>query len=574
MSKLTNKIWKPALTVLFGVCAFLFWGWSYPHALAFQEQTQLFLLDGDYLWGRLSEPGGVAKYVSEFLVQFYNIVTLGAVIVALLYVLMQQLVWRLMRPAADCWYPLSFVPPMMTWMLMGDENVMLTFVVAVNLALMAMLCMPKGKWGGKAYVIVGIPLVYWIVGPIVFIVALYVAFRQKRSLKGVGFGAVTIVYAIGCVVLSGYLLPFPQLRLMLGLSYYRYPETVPYLMVAVAVVCLLLALAGRHLPQFCVRRSQFFAFGGGVLVLMVMALLLPKSYEERKYIAMEYDYLVRLNRWDDIIARSEEYQPNLPMTVCATNLALAMKDQMGDRAFDFYQHGVGGLLPKFERNFVTLPLTSEAYFQLGLVNTSQRYSFEAMEALPNYNKSGRSVKRLAETNLINGQYDVAEKYLNLLEKTIFYSKWAQRTKALLRNEKMIDEHPLYGRLRKLRLQDDFLFSETELDKIFGQLFVHDNSNRMAMQYLLLYPLLEGDINKFMDYLPVVQNSVNYHPRICQETLAYVFMRNGKTPPQSLVSPMVAQQLSQFVSAYKASGGKKEAVENFHNTVWYYLTVQE
>lgn len=37
--------------------------------------------------------------------------------------------------------------------------------------------------------------------------------------------------------------------------------------------------------------------------------------------------------------------------------------------------------------------------------------FEAMEAIPDYKKSGRAYMRLAETNLINGQYAVAAKYL-------------------------------------------------------------------------------------------------------------------------------------------------------------------
>ena len=569
-----RKLWKPALTLLLGLAAFLFWGRLYPHALTFQEQTQLFLFDDDYLWSRLAEPGGVARYVAEFLTQFYNIVSLGAIIVALLYMLMQRLIWRLMRPAADCWYPLSFIPPMMTWMLMGDENVMLSFVVALILTLLAMLCMPKGKWGKKAFVILGFPIIYWIVGPLVILVALYVALCQQRSLKGMGFGAAAVVYAIACIVVSGYWLPYPLQRLFIGMSYYRYPVVIPKLMVATAIITAILVIGGRWLPIFSQSRKRLFVLGGGVLILLVMAIVLPGCYDQRKYDAMEYDYLVRLNRWDDIIAKSERRQPDLPMSVCATNLALGMKGQLGDRAFEFYQHGVGGLLPKFERNFATLHLTSEAYFQLGLVNTSQRFSFEAMEALPNYNKSARSVKRLVETNLMNGQYDVAEKYLRMLEKTIFYSKWAERIRPLLRNEKLIDEHPLYGKLRKLRLQDDFLFSEQELDKICGQLFVHDSTNRLAMQYLLIYPLLEGDINKFMEYLLVVQDRVNYNPKVCQEALAYVIMRNNQIPPKNLVSPMVTQQLSQFVNAYKSSGGKKESVEAFKKTVWYYLTVQE
>ncbi|MCO7111572.1 DUF6057 family protein [Bacteroides uniformis] len=71
---------------------------------------------------------------------------------------------------------------------------------------------------------------------------------------------------------------------------------------------------------------------------------------------------------------------------------------MGDRMFEFYQNGTEGLLPEFQRDFTSPLPTSEAYYHLGMVNTAQRFTFEAMEAIPNFNKSGRCFKRLAETN--------------------------------------------------------------------------------------------------------------------------------------------------------------------------------
>ena len=113
---------------------------------------------------------------------------------------------------------------------------------------------------------------------------------------------------------------------------------------------------------------------------------------------------------------------------------------MGDRMFEFYQNGTEGLLPEFQRDFTSPLPTSEAYYHLGMVNTAQRFTFEAMEAIPNFNKSGRCFKRLAETNLINGQYEVAAKYLRLLRKTIFYRDWAEDAMTYLYNEEKINAH--------------------------------------------------------------------------------------------------------------------------------------
>ena len=281
---------------------------------------------------------------------------------------------------------------------------------------------------------------------------------------------------------------------------------------------------------------------------------------------MEYDYLIRRQQWDAIIAKAEKQQPDMPMSVCATNLALGMKNQLGNRAFRFYQHGTEGLLPKFERDFTSALLTGEVYYHLGLVNTAQRHAFEAMEAIPNYNKSGRIVKRLAETNLINGQYKVAEKYLRMLEKTVFYRTWAKDKLQLIAHEEQIDKHPLYGRMRQFRLQEDFLFSDTELDKIFGQLFMHNPKNQLAIQYLLIHPLLNKDIDSFMRYLIAVQEKVKYNPTVCQEGIIFAYSQRQQTVPEGFVNPTIQQSFKRFVQVYSQGGG----TEAFKGTLWYYL----
>ena len=60
-------------TILFGIAVFLFWLLAYPEALNYQEQNQLWLTTGDYFRERMAVPGGLADYVSEFLVQFYYV---------------------------------------------------------------------------------------------------------------------------------------------------------------------------------------------------------------------------------------------------------------------------------------------------------------------------------------------------------------------------------------------------------------------------------------------------------------------------------------------------------------------
>ena len=549
------------LTLAFGVVVFLFWSIRYPYVLAYQEQLQLFLFDGDYFCERISEPGGLARYVAEFLVQFYNAAAIGALIIALLFMLVQQLTWRLMR--AKSHYLLSFLPALMLWYAMGDENVMLTYVVALVMALSVALawtrwCAGIALWKKLIVALVAIPVLYWLIGPMVLLVAL-VMMPWLVAMPAV-------VYALTLMLLSAQWLPFPMTRVMLGVSYYRVPATLPYMLMAIPVVTLLLTWFAKCLPQprKWVRYAEALVFA--------ILILVPQTYgfDKKKYDLIEYDYLVRVGDWNAIIKKAEKQMPDLPMSVSATNLALAKTNQLGDRAFDFFQRGTEGLLPRFERNFATAQLTGEIYFNLGLVNTAQRFAFEAMEAIPNYNKSARVVKRLAETNLINGQYEVARKYLKILEKTVFYRPWAQRMMAMLGDENAINRHPLYGMLRQYRLHDDFLFSERELDKICGQLFIHNQQNQMAAQYLLMMPLLDGDVSRFMNYVQYVQNRIAYNPRHCQEAIAFAFFQQRQNPPQGLVSPLILQQMNDFSRMYSQDKNSPE-LSRYKNTVWYYLT---
>ena len=350
LSEFVQKHAPLLLTLIFGLSVFLFWWHRYPFALTYQEQLQLFLFDDDYFCSRIAEPGGLARYVAEFLVQFYNGVVMGAAIIAVLYMLLQRLTWRLMR--SESHYALSFIPSVMLWYAMGDESVMLTYVVALLMAMAA-------AWGWKSWsakwaqwvkwlvALLLIPVLYWFVGPVVLLVALLMT-PWTMAVAGV-------IYSLALMLLSAHYLPFPMMRTVLGISYYRFPMTLPYLLMAIPVVVWLFVSFVRLLP----KPKQWLHIAEVMLVLIVLVGLVDLGYDKKKYELIEYDYLVRIRDWNAIIAKAEKQSPDLPMSVSATNLALAMTNQLGDRAFEFYQRGPQGLFPKFERNFASSQLTGE-----------------------------------------------------------------------------------------------------------------------------------------------------------------------------------------------------------------------
>lgn len=419
-----KRIVEYSISCLVGIIIYLFWAIPFRGMLNYHEEFQLFLTDSEYFISHLTQRGGIAVYISEFLVQFYNNYWIGALILALELILIQWLTLNILKSINHngsnkrgyLLYFLSFIPMLVLWVILGDVNVMHSLIIAVMIALL-------------------------------LIDLLIRTFKTKK------------IRLIGALVAGAFLI------WSAGVHHYRIPD---------------------------------------------MVLDIPNIYNPKTIELLDYDLLVRTNRWDQVIRKAEKQQPDLPQSVCATNLALGMTNQMGSRAGEFFQNGPEGLFPPFSKDpFMTLT-TAEVYFQLGLVNTAQRYYFEAMEAAPNYKKSCRCIRRLAETNLINGQYNVARKYLHILEKTLFYRKWAQRTLSMIDDgEESIMQHPLYGRLRRMRLKDDFFYSDHEIDKICGRLLMQNNENVLAMQYMLLYPLLENNYEKFSQYMHLVKDEVPY-----------------------------------------------------------------
>lgn len=574
---LLSKYWKIGVSLLFGVAVFLFWWLACPALLSFQEQYQLFLMDGDYIGQLLVVPDGFARCVGEYLTQYYINHALGALVLAIIFVIIQRLVWRLMAAVSDTasgHYALSFIPVLSLWLMLGDESVLLTFAIALILALATMWVYEVAGKRLRVYLIILlIPLLYWLAGPVVLMFAAWVTIRQFQTMDskwtGLLIGVLAIIYALACILVSSWLVPYPLFRLFYGIDYYRFVEVYYWMFLITMVLSVVIPAVMFWVPML--RRGRVTGCVEAVILLAAFLLLRPSFYDSRKAEVMEYDYLVRCQNWSAILAKADKKTPDLPMTVCATNLALGMSGQLGERLFDYYQNGTQGLVPLFERNFASILLTGEVYWQLGLVNNAQQFAFEAMEAIPNYAKSCRAVKRLAETNLVNGEYAVARKYMQMLQKTLAYHQWAERTLPLLGNEKAINEHPVYGRMRQIRLKDDFLFSERELDKIFGQLVMHNQRNGLALQYLLAAPLLNRDVNTFMNYMIYVDGlHLGYRPRSCQEAVVFAYAQRKQRPPQGYVSDMVLRQFGEYLNIYSQGGKDAPQLARFKNTAWYYF----
>ena len=564
----------PLLTIL---AVWLFFGFFYPHHLHYQEQFQLFLFDSDYAWEVIRWPGGLSDYIGRFLTQFFLFAKVGAAILAVLIAFVQIMTARsLGKEWLSC---LSVLPPLLAVSLLCDENALVGGIVAILMAQLSSRCIsaignPRLR---HLIAIVCTPLFYWAMGPLGIVAVVLIAINELRMevRKGtIGYIIILLVLSLTLpALLESFVAVEPQ-YMYSGIHYMRShgadASCLWYLVLSVAALPVFALIWKKGMAPVSPWKSLVLS-----LVLAVggcFALVKPAVNMKAERV-MSYDFMARMKQWNRIQQTAISTPPNNALSTTVLNLALAQSGRLGEQMFEYQQKGTAGLLPPFESDAMSPLATSEVYYHLGMINTAQRYSFEAQEAILDYQKSARCYKRLAETNMINGNYPVARKYLVTLQKTLFYSDWADQTLGLLGNEEAIDNHPEYGLLRRNCIRYDSFYNENDYIGMLQQLYLSNKSNRLGFEYLLAACLLKKDLDMFTEVLGM-NDAIAFEtiPTYFQQALALWWSINksntGQTPPG--VRPDISNGLMNFVKdAQKHQNNREWMKKHYGTTYWYY-----
>ena len=552
---------------VFALAAFLFFWLACPYHVYNQEQFQLFQFSWRYLFDTLAVPGGLADWCGRFLTQFFYFSAAGSLILALLLAAIQLATAALTKNPSPVGYALTFVPPILLLLFFCDADAMPGTLVAVLLALLCALAVLRIRSFLLRNIVAAVAtaLLYFLVGPlsVLFVVAYLV--RERKLVPGLVMAAVFALSVVCFHKTMGY----PYYRLLYGINYYRFHHHLPvwpWIAAAAEMLVLILSPLFKRDGKAWERIAAFAA----VMALGALGAILCFDGEKETY--LKYDFLTRRFQWNAILAEARKDNPQKPYEIASVNLAL-VKTGNATRMFDFYQNGTDGLLPEYTNDFMHPLIPSEAYFQLGMVNASQRYTFEAQELIPDFQKSVRAYKRLAETNLVNGNYKVAEKYLKTLEKTLFYRDWARSKMALCGNEEAIAADPGYGYLRSVRLHDhDFLFNRQAMESMLAYLVQENPANHMALEYLLAWDLLDKNLKGFVNFCPF-EGYTGSLPRCYQEAFLLNFADTAQSLEMDNVPAFIDREVvaSFLLFMSERSGGTpaQTLATRFANTYWYY-----
>ena len=588
------------LPVVYGLCVFVFFWKYFPYHLHYKEQFQLFLFTKNYFIETCSHPGGFCNYVGRFFTQFFLFSFVGALLISCFLTGIQQLVYAITRRFSkhSAGLLLSFLPSLYYWYLFCDVTAQTGGLIALLLTLISTLVgiSLKSSTVRRIYLFASIPVLYWLAGGVVLLSVLLLIWYEWHTLRSASelkpknklltHHSSLIIFSSVAAICLVFLLPFIVKYFMEQYSLYRYWWGVnyvqfvldsPHKMLYLWTIIILNVAGVLFLPKIKTMRT-FVSYGIQIFVFLfsiyfvILKYAYPQNLPTKEIVA--YDYYIRMQNWDKVIAMADQKSPTVPITVTSLNLALYKTGQLPDRMFHYFQNGPEGLLPTFQRDFLIPMVAGEPYWYLGFVNTAKRFAFEAMEALPDFQKSVRAIKRLTEANIVNGYYKVASKYLSLLENTLFYRNWARETRAFLYNEAKIDAHPEWGKIRRFRTEEDFFFSEREKDMMLGILFQQRRDNRMAYEYLMAYTLLTKNLVVFPDYFQMRKDfTYDEIPRSWQEALVYLWgLTNVSMDSIPFpISSSVKREVVEYARIYTTMQSPEPALRRlFSNTYWYYF----
>ena len=561
-----EKYVEPALAAIIFVAVTLFFGILYPYHIYHQEQFQLFEWTAGYFLTVASVPGGFADWAGRFLTQFYIFSWAGAVITGVLVTAIYLLVCRIARGKSLVSKVLMVVPAAAFSLFLTDERALAGALVAVVLTLGA-VCTARAIGNVRVraiFVVAATPVFYWLCGP----VAVLLPLLEARDVHPAAF-VCALALAVITPLSASLLLHYGIKSLLTGVHYFRYTTVVPVLL----WVAVLITVIFCHLPDIRIKNGVILTISASLCLIAVVSIWVStvrKAADFTKEEMMAYDYMSRCQQWDNIVGKARTKQPDRPLSVSCLNLALSQTGKMADEMFSFYQNGTTGLFPTLSRVFTTPLSTAEIFWHLGLINAAQHFTFEAQEAIPDFQKSGRCYRRLAETNLVNGDYAVAGKYLNSLSHTLFYRNWALGTAKLLGDEAAISAHPLYGKLRNLRNNGkDSWFKDTDVDSVLLDIAAKHPDYEPVREYILAWYLLDCNLDAFVKHF----GSNRQSPAAKSYQEAYLmYMLDHQLPIEnapSFVERATTERFQRFIKDVQKGQAKAFITRTYGDTYWYY-----
>jgi len=549
----------------------------------FQEKSALFQTTGDYFFSQISRPGGLLYYLAQLQTAFYYYPLAGALIIAAELLLLGLLIGRagdlVGQKTKNLFIAFLFISVFYYLQLNYQHMAVNTLGMLMQIAayyLTIRLLKNRATW-----IIPVLPLLIYFVSGFfssVFLVMvtlhLLLSGERQRLLKT---GLLLLLTTAGFLTGRAFLFYRTDHELLLYPFSLQHTGMQGHLFIPLMVLFALMPVM-HHLrvPAFRWKLTGKVLPHTPLLMLLLLAALSFKKMDVHNARYFQVENLFYRQKYNEVVAFNLKYPSRNMLTGFFNNIALCETGQLNDLLFSFPQSPDGGtLFLKWEMVSEVLKRGAYWYYSLGLINEAQRWAYENM-VMKGYTPEG--IKMLIKTELINGNHQVAAKYVSILKNTLFYRRQACDFEKLLFNQQAVAAHRELGMKRKQKPGSDF-FVLTDNPKANLELLIKsDSTNRAAVDYHFAWLLIQKNIPEVVKNLPLLERAgYSRMPlHIDEAATGFKLVKMGEFPRmQKLdISAPVAQRFDHFYRLLQQYNSSKQQAQQalskeYGQSFWFY-----
>lgn len=596
-----------ALVCLF-VVSFTLLNWVYGYAIVYQDETNncYFLFSGAFFRQFLDHPAAPVRYAGRFLGQFFYYRWLGALVVAAGVTCFGALFYGVLRKSNRTVFPAQILLPSLLLLALHTSTLWLLQdtlgLCAACLAFLIFLTI-SSVVSRRVFILMATVVVYFLAGGYVWVLVawgiaheLLTSSRRSGILFSVLYGLL-IAAMVPIVWRWIYMIPLRSILtcpIMLGPPFRTVPSDLSTnslvinvtLAIALGLFVLTLPFWDRLFSNSRLASSWRFPAAQRSRIIFTCATVIPLAlvyaiqFDGRLATVMACRQAFKQRDWDAVLKLAKRNRYDDHRVQFMTNFALCEKGELLDEMFRYPQPwGTRGLFMNFtgmrvasreEDDTGNGMYNSDLLFELGHANFSLRhaYNYITMQG-PSY----ESMARMAECSIVNGNDAMANKYLTLLEQSLFYRDFARHHQQILADRKGAECE--FGDIRsRLPTVDGFGHPTA----YFVSLLESHPDNRLAFDYLMAWLMLDktpesleslcADIGHLRD---VGRATIPLH---CQEAMLLKGgFFDGRIDPQGFeLDATIVNRFAEFQRDYLGQDSwldEATALERYGDTYMYY-----
>ena len=563
------------------------------------QELSLWLPTQNYFDERMLVPGGLMTYIACFLTQFFYYPLLGSLLfVGLLFVV--QLLTQKVFALPSRWGMLSIIPGALIlccameagyWIFqIKTQGYFYSMLVGFLFTLSSVRLYQLIQGGWRYLAIIAIAAIgYPLFGFYALLALLTIIAFSLRSSDDSRWGVALL--CLGCIISTPilYYNVYSQTRFVrmftAGMPAFEFSTRdlrtwIPY------ILLYLFPLVVPFIPfhrtsTHTISKKRFMLTQGISAAVIIFAVQFFWFRDPNFRAEIKMNHAMERLEWRKAldIAKAQKQTPTR-LIVLNKNLSLLKLGCAGDEMFHYLDGGEPTASP-FPIRLMQVG-GKMLYYHYARMNFCYRWCLEdAVE----YGWKVDYLKYMVKASIISGEYDLAQKYINTLKKTLFYRDWAEKYEKFVQNPKLIAKDREFASILPLYQFEDQLDGDNTLVEIYLlNYFAHtfnDFSTPMFDEAGLMCALTLKDIPTFWNCFFRYANShkTNRMPVHYQEA-ALLYGNLEKTVDVSSMPfdksvKMRFQEFMRFAQKHAVKDverdpeAKKLFYDRFGDTFWYF-----